>query len=184
MTRRPDWLVEQLPVGMTEDEFFVRFVRVFQSVADTVVDQVDNMPHLFDVNVAPDNVVRTIGSWLGMDWVDPSLPDVLQRRIVREYSAGILWRGTRAGLTRLLELVCDAEGEVRVEDNGGVYVDDPPITAPHVRMSVPGTGWTTEQDLLRIVRSELPAMVTFELEVGGRMIHPTPQLEDTSVGAA
>ena len=184
MTRRADWLVEQLPVGMTEEEFLVDFVRIFQSVADTVVDQVDNLPHLFDVTVAPDNVVRTIGSWLGMDWVDPTLPDELQRRIVREYSAGILWRGTKVGLTRLLELLCDARGEVTVEDNGGVYLDEPPVIAPHVRMSVPGTGWTTEADLLRIVRSELPAHVTFELEVGGRMIHPSPQLDDTAVGAA
>jgi phage tail-like protein len=175
MTRRKNWLVEQLPVGMTEDKFFVDFVRIFQEVADTVMQQVDNMPHLFDLAVAPDVVVRTIGSWLGIDWVDPELPDALQRRIVREYSAGILWRGTRLGLVRLLELLCDAEGEVTVEDNGGVYTrDDIPVTAPHVRMSVPDLGWTTEVDLLRIVRSELPANVTFELSVGGRMIHPPP----------
>ena len=183
--RRPDWLLDQLPVGMTEDDFFARFVRIFQSVSETVLHQVDNMPHLFDVAVAPDNMVRTVGTWLGVDWIDPSLPDHLQRRIVREYSAGLLWRGTKAGLTRLLELVCDAQpGDVLVEDSGGVYTDDVPNTAPHVRMSVPDTGWTTEPDLLRIVRSELPATVTFELAVGGRMIHPTPLLDNTSAGAA
>jgi phage tail-like protein len=183
--RRPDWLLDQLPVGMTEDDFFARFVRIFQAVSDTVLHQVDNVPHLFDVAVAPDTMVRTVGAWLGVDWIDPSLPDHLQRRIVREYSAGLLWRGTKAGLTRLLELVCDAQpGDVLVEDSGGVYTDDVPNTAPHVRMSVPDTGWTTEPDLLRIVRSELPATVTFELAVGGRMIHPTPLLDDTSAGAA
>jgi phage tail-like protein len=183
--RRPDWLLDQLPVGMTEDDFFARFVRIFQAVSDTVMHHVDNVPHVFDVTVAPDRMVRTVGTWLGVDWIDPSLPDHLQRRIVREYSAGLLWRGTKAGLTRLLELVCDAAaGEVVVEDSGGVYTDDVPNTAPHVRMSVPNTGWTTEADLLRIVRSELPATVTFELAVGGRMIHPTPLLDATSAGAA
>jgi phage tail-like protein len=183
--RRPDWLLDQLPVGMTEDDFFARFVRIFQGVSDTVLHQVDNVPHLFDVAVAPDTMVRTVGAWLGVDWIDPSLPDHLQRRIVREYSAGLLWRGTKAGLTRLLELVCDAPpGDVLVEDSGGVYTEDVPNTAPHVRMSVPDTGWTTAPDLLRIVRSELPATVTFELAVGGRMIHPTPLLDETSAGAA
>lgn len=183
--RRPDWLLEQLPIGMTEDDFFARFVRIFQSVSDTVMHQVDNVPHVFDVAVAPLPMVRAVGSWLGVDWIDPSLPDALQRRIVREYSAGLLWRGTRAGLTRLLELLCDAQpGDVIVEDSGGVYTDDAPNTAPHVRMSVPDTGWTTEGDLVRIVKSELPATVTFELRVGGRMIHPTPLLDDTSAGAA
>lgn len=185
MARNGDWLLDQLPVGMTEDDFFARFVRIFQSVADTVLHQVDNVPHAFDVAVAPDRMVRALGSWLGVDWIDPSLPDHLQRRIVREYSSLLLWRGTKSGLTRLLELLCDAEpGTVIVEDSGGVYADDAPRTAPHVRMSVPGTGWTTEADLLRIIRSELPATVTFELNVGGRMIHPTPLLDNASAGAA
>lgn len=183
--RHPDWLLQQLPVGMSEDDFFARFVRIFQSVADTVLHQVDTMPHLFDVTVAPLPMVRTVGSWLGIDWIDPSLPDHLQRRIVREYSAGLLWRGTKAGLTRVLELLCDAQpGDVIVDDSGGVYTDDAPRTAPHVRMSVPDSGWTTEADLLRIVRSELPATVTFELRVGDRLIHPTPLLDETSAGAA
>lgn len=171
--RRADWLVHQLPVGMTEDDFFVRFVRIFQTMANTVLHTVDNVPHLFDVNVAPDGLVRTIGAWLGVDWVDPSLPDHLQRTIVREYSAGLMWRGTKAGLTRLLELIC--EGPVVVEDSGGVYASaDVPATAPHVRMIVPTPAWTTEGDLLRIVRGELPASVTFELIVDGRQIHPPP----------
>jgi phage tail-like protein len=169
--RRDDWLVHQLPVGMTDDDFFVRFVRIFQTVADSVLDHVDNMPHLFDVNVAPEALVRTIGSWMGVDWIDPSLPDHLQRRIVREYSAGLLWRGTKAGLVRLLELIC--EGVVVVEDSGGVYTgEDVPATAPFVRMTVPKPTWATEADLLRIVRSELPASVTFELIVDGRMAFP------------
>jgi len=169
--RRDDWLVHQLPVGMTDDDFFVRFVRIFQTMSDTVLQHVDNMPHLFDVNVAPDPVVRTVGAWMGVDWIDPSLPDHLQRRIVREYSAGLMWRGTKSGLVRLLELIC--EGEVIVTDSGGVYVDDDvPATVPFVRMEVPAPTWATEADLLRIVRSELPASVTFELVVDGRQVHP------------
>ena len=171
--RRDDWLVHQLPVGMTDDDFFVRFVRIFQTVADSVLHHIDNMPHLFDVNVAPEALVRTIGSWMGVDWIDPSLPDHLQRRIVREYSAGLLWRGTKSGLERLLELIC--EGDVLVEDSGGVYTDQKvPPTAPFVRMTVPTPTWATVPDLLRIVRSELPASVTFELIVDGRVVFPTP----------
>lgn len=186
--RRDDWLVHQLPVGMTDDDFFVRFVRIFQTVADSVLHHVDNMPHMFDVNVAPDALVRTIGAWMGVDWIDPSLPDHLQRQIVREYSAGLMWRGTKSGLVRLLELIC--EGDVMVEDSGGVYTDDDvPTTAPFVRMSVPAPTWTTEADLLRIVRSELPASVTFELIVDGRLVFPPPvsgalALGTSSVGAA
>ena len=35
--RRDDWLIHQLPVGMVEDEFLVRFLSIFQEVGDTVV---------------------------------------------------------------------------------------------------------------------------------------------------
>lgn len=182
--RRPDWLVQQLPVGMIEDDFLVRFVRIFQAVADSMQLQADNIPHLFDIAVAPDVMVRTIGRWLGLDWVDPSLPDALQRRIVREYSAGLLWRGTKTGMQRLLELICG--GEVVVEDTGGIFArTDPPTPArpAHVKMSVETTGWSTAADLLRIVSGELPVNVTFELVVGGRTIHPPANIAALAVGA-
>jgi len=171
MTRRADWLVHQLPMGMVDDDFLVRFLRIFQDVSDTVLHQVDTMVHLFDPAVAPDAMVRTMGAWLGFDFVDSSLPDHLQRRIVREYSSLIQWRGTRRGLQHLLELISDAPATV--EDSGGVYLEgESPRTPPHVRLAVDSVGWATEADLLRIVRSELPASVTFELTVGDRLVWP------------
>ena len=108
-----DWLVHQLPVGMVEDEFLVRFLSIFQDVADTVVDQIDNLPHMFDPTVAPLPMVRTLGGWLGLDWIDPSLPDALQRRIVREYFALLRWRGTQRGMRQLLELISEAPADGR-----------------------------------------------------------------------
>ena len=178
MTRERDWLVRQLPVGMTEtddpahaDAFLVRFVRIIQEVANTILHQVDNVPHLFDISVAPDVMVRTIGAWVGLDWVDPSRPEELQRRLVREYSLGVPWRGTRVGLTRLLESIC---GEpVTIRDSGGVYAQgEVPERPPHVHIDVPQSSWAEDDDLVRIVESELPASVTFELSVEGRIIHP------------
>ena len=65
MTRRDDWLLHQLPVGMAEDEFLGRFVSIFQEVADTVVGQIDNLPHVFDATVAPPSMVRTLGTGSG-----------------------------------------------------------------------------------------------------------------------
>ena len=46
--RRDDWLTHQLPVGMAEDDFLFRFVSIFQNVADTVMHQIDTLPHMFD----------------------------------------------------------------------------------------------------------------------------------------
>jgi phage tail-like protein len=171
MSRRDDWLIHQLPVGMVEDEFLVRFLRIFQTVSETMLHEVDQLPYMFDPTIAPDNMVRAMGAWLGVDWVDSSLPDALQRQIVREYASLVQWRGTRRGLSQLLSLVSGAPATV--EDNGGVYLEGESTgEAPHVRLAVESVGWATEADLVRIVRGELPAQVTFELSVGDRLVWP------------
>jgi phage tail-like protein len=169
--RRDDWLLQQLPVAMVEDDFLARFLRIFQAIADTELHQIDTLKHMFDFEVAPDAMVRLMGWWIGVDWIDSSLPDELQRRIVREYSDLIQWRGTARGLKQLLELI--SLGDATVEDSGGVHLetDQPPAPA-HVRLHVESAGWATEPDLIRIVRAELPASVTFELFVGSRQIWP------------
>jgi phage tail-like protein len=171
MTRRDDWMIHQLPMGMVEDDFLVRFLSIFQDVSDTVVSQIDNLPHVFDSTVAPPAMVRTLGRWIGLDWVDPSLPDALQRRIVREYFSLLRWRGTKRGMRQLLELI--SEQPASVEETGGIFQEgESPPDIGHVVLQVRSTGWATEADLLRIVRSELPASVTFELYVGDRRIWP------------
>ncbi len=169
--RRDDWLLHQLPVGMVEDDFLARFLRIFQTVADTGLHQIDTIAHMFDPHVAPPSIVRALGFYVGIGWIDSSLPDDLQRRIVLEYSDLLKWRGTARGVRQLLELI--SLEPATVIDSGGVYLeDDVPPNEPHVKMYVQTSGWATDNDLLRIVRNEMPANVTFELHVGSRRIWP------------
>jgi len=178
MTRRDDWLIHQLPVGMVEDDFLVRFLRIFQGVSDTMLHQVDTLPHMFDPTVAPDAMVRTMGEWLGL-FIDSSLPDALQRRIVSVYSSMVRWRGTAYGVRQLLEMVSGAPATV--EDNGGVFLEgESPHGPPHVRLTAQSLGWATEEDLLSFVRYELPASATFELIVDGKTLWPPDSLSVTS----
>jgi phage tail-like protein len=169
--RRNDWLVGQLPMGMLDDDFFIRFTSIFQELATTMLDGADNIPNVVDVTVAPDAMVRWLGSWIGVRSIDSSLPDGLQRRIVREAGQILAWRGTRRGLTQFLELLTG--GPAEVEDSGGIFVagagGDRP---PHVRMKVQSTGWISERDFLGLVEDELPANVTYELYVGDHRLWP------------
>jgi phage tail-like protein len=174
--RRDDWLIHQLPVGMVEDEVLVRFLRIFQDVADTVFGQVDGLENQFDVAVAPEDMVRQAGRWLGIDWIDPSLDPRLQREIVRRYAALLRWRGTERGLTELLTLLTDAPPVV--EDSGGVYAEgEARNRPPHVHIEVQPTDWPTETDLVRILREEIPAACTFDLWIGGRQVWPRSDQE-------
>ena len=171
MPDRGPWLIDQLPLAMLEDDFLVRFLGIFQELADSYMVQVDNIEHVVDTTVAPDRMVRALGAWIGVPPIDPSLPDEVQRRIVREHGQMLQWRGTALGLRHLLEMVTDAPAEIT--DSGGVFREgEAPDNPGHVRIRVESSGWTTEDDLLDLVRSELPASVSFELSVGERTIWP------------
>jgi phage tail-like protein len=169
--RRNDWLIGQLPMGMLDDDFFIRFTSMFQELATTLLDGVDNIPNVVDVTVAPAPMVRWLGSWIGVDNIDSSLPVDLQRRIVRESAQILSWRGTRRGLVQFLELVTG--GHVEVSDSGGIFVaGEAGHRPPHVWMRVESTGWIREDDFVALVIDELPANVTFELYVRGRQLWP------------
>jgi phage tail-like protein len=169
---RSDWLLAQLPGGMLDDEFLVRFLRIFQDGGQTYLDQIDTLEHIFDPAVTPTPMIRILGEWIGLDYLDAELPDDVQRRLVRKYGALIAWRGTRKGMADLLEAITGSPAEVT--DFGGVFAADDPRDdfRSHVAITVADSGWATDDDLLRIVQRELPATVTFELRRGDRTLWP------------
>jgi phage tail-like protein len=176
--RRDDWLLAQLPVGMLDDDFFVRFVRMFQELATTLLDDADGIEHLLDVSVTPDEVVRWLGSWIGIDDIDPALPVELQRRTVATAAQTLAWRGTARGLQQFLELL--SRGPAVVEDTGGVYPEGTaPPSAPQAVLRVAQTGGLTDAEFLSLVRDEVPAHVAFEVHVGERRIWPVEPVSAT-----
>jgi phage tail-like protein len=169
--RRDDWLLAQLPVGMVEDDFFVRFVSIFQEVSTTLLEGADNIDHVVDVTVAPDAMVRWLGTWIGTDAIDPAQPVELQRRRVRTAARTLTWRGTRRGLVEFAELL--SGGPVDVHDTGGVYPEGrAPHDPPRVAVIVQSTGGLPEDDFARLLRDEIPAHVYAEIYVGARRIWP------------
>ncbi|MCU1483328.1 MAG: hypothetical protein JWN67_74 [Actinomycetia bacterium] len=168
---RGRWLIEQLPVAMLDDDFLVRFLGIFQELADTFMVQADNMEHLLDLAVTPEPMVRFMGAWLGARTIDPSLDPDVQRRVVREHGQMLPWRGTVRGVRQLLEMITG--GPVVVVDSGGVYPEgEAPVNRGHVHIEVLSRGWATEDDLVALIQSDLPASVSFELFVGDQRLWP------------
>ncbi|NED93731.1 phage tail protein [Phytoactinopolyspora alkaliphila] len=167
--RSPQWLLAQLPIGMLDDEFFVRFTSIFQHGAESLAAGADNVAHITDVTVAPDVMVRWLASWIGVDVLDSSVPDRAARDVVRASAATLSLRGTVRGLTRTLEML--SAGPAEVVDGGGVWRDgESPAEPGWVRMTVQSTGWLSEADFAGIVADEVPAHVRGELWLGERMI--------------
>ena len=174
MTGRPaDWLLRQLPHGMLAEDFFVRFVSIFQAQAETLLQHADTLPYLVDVDLAPTEMVQEMAHWLGLPGIDESYPPQTQRRILRTASQTLQRRGTVTGLTRLLELY--SGGPARVTDSGGVFAEgQAPDDVPWVVLEVGSTGPLAESDFLALVLDEVPAQVHVAVVVGGRRIWPAP----------
>jgi phage tail-like protein len=169
--RRADWLVGQLPVGMLDDDFFYRFASIFQEEASTFLDSIDNLDNVLDPAVAPPAMVRFLAAWLALPPLPPDLDELYQRRFVKTGAALRCWRGTKQGLTELLELLTG--GSVEVVDNGGIFRQgEAGERLPRVRITVESTGWLNEADFIEVVRDEVPANVSADIFVGQRRIWP------------
>lgn len=167
-TIRQGWLREQLPTVMAEDPFTSRFVQVFEDVATTMRERSDAIDDLFDVTVAPPGIVRFIGSWVGIE-VPASLPVESQRRLVQAAGPLLRWRGTARGVEKLVEAVTGAD--VAVDENGGVFAEgDAPQRNPVVTIEVTDTGPLNEEQLLAMLRAEVPADAVLELRVAGHAV--------------
>ena len=161
-------MIHQLPVGMVEDDFLARFLTIFQEVADTVVGQIDNLPHVFDVTVAPPPMVRALGA---VDRAGLGRP-VAARRPAAAHRRRVLLDAALAGHAAGHAAAARADQRRAGRRRGDAAGSSPRAS----RRAEPVTsccassrpGWATDADLLRIVRAELPASVTFELFVGGR----------------
>lgn len=181
MTRRDSWLVGQLPMGMLDDDFFLRFVSMFEQEATTLLDGVDNIPHVVDPTVAPPALVRWLASWIGLAPIDSSLDEDLQRRLVRTGSERLAWRGTRFGLQRFLEVVTG--GPAEVAESGSVRRDGGEAAPePFVSMRVAGTGQMSVRDFVAVVQDELPANAGFEVWVAGSRVWPPAPAEMEQIG--
>lgn len=163
--RSPSWMLDQLPVSMLDQDFFVRFVSIFQELGTALLEDADNVEHLPNVTVAPSPMLPYLGSWIGVETIDDSQPEELQRRIVAGAAATLTWRGTARGLRSYLELI--SEGPAHVEEGGGIWrAGDAPEDTAWVAMRVESTGMLELDDFIDVVRDEVPAHVRAELYVG------------------
>jgi phage tail-like protein len=166
--RSGDWLLNQLPVALRDSGFFARFVSIFQHVGSELLEGIDNIENLPDLSVSPAPAVRWLGSWIGVESIDPSLPEKLQRSIVRGAANTLTRRGTAGGLKDFLELV--SGGPAEVEEGGGVWRDgEAPERTAWVKLTVRSTGWLPEAEFVELVKDEIPAHVSAELWVGARL---------------
>lgn len=179
MSRRPGWLVDQLPPGMVDEDFFRRFVTIFEEQADTLQAHGDNLEALADTRLAPAAMLPWLASWIGvraLDGADGS-DDARQRDLLRAWAATLSSRGTPAALRTVLTALC-GPGVVLTE-GGGVFAEGTcPVDTAWLDVSLPSTGGLDDRSLLALVLDELPAHVRTTVRVAGTQIYPALAADD------
>lgn len=162
------WLVAQLPRVLAQDRFTQRFVSIFEEIADEIRTQIDSIEYYIDVESAPPEFVRWLGTWIDIT-VDAGLSDERQRQIVREAGRLFARRGTVSGLQGVLEAITGAE--VRVVDGGGTWRQgEAPPNPGRLLVRLTDTGGVPEDQLWRLIATEVPIGTTFELRLGERTL--------------
>jgi phage tail-like protein len=162
----PGWLVGQLPVGMRDDDLLVRLTTIFERVAATLRAGADATEIVADHRVTTAAMLQYLSTWTGLEVLDPELPVLRQRAVVRAIARSVPRRGTRAALRTLLEAITEAP--VDVIEPGGVFREgEAPEHEGRIEVRVRGTGHLTSEELVELVRDEVPAHLALRLVVLG-----------------
>jgi hypothetical protein len=90
----PGWLVGQLPVGMRDDDLLVRLTTIFERVGGTLRAGADATELVADHRVTSAAMLQYLSTWTGLEVLDPELPVLRQRAVVRAISRSVPRRGT------------------------------------------------------------------------------------------
>ncbi len=163
-------LVSFLPGMLQDDDLVARLCSGIDRMVAPISSTLDNFNAYLDVATTTPELVRWLGTWLGVT-VDESWSIEQQRRAVEEASQVFGRRGTVGGL--LDELALYAEGDWEVEESGGCTWSLTPGTAVPgtdnptvaVRVTVADPAAIDGERLDALITQASPAHLRLELEV-------------------
>jgi phage tail-like protein len=133
----------------------------------------NGLEDFFNPYRTPDGFVPFLASWVDMEWIllensaefsalTPPLPSGMGRLRELVASATFLaqWRGTARGLLRFLETACGVSGFTVDERVPGPDGRPRPF---HIAVQVPPDAVPYQAMIRRIIESEKPAYVTYDL---------------------
>ncbi len=172
-----------LPEVYNYDDFINRFLMMFESFWKPVDQQISQIENYFDPDLAPEQFLPWLASWVGME-IDPSFPGDRIRDLIRCAIPFSHSRGTAQSLKLFLEMYSGGKvdiserkaqnmligGSMGLGDGMALGLDNKPNTVL-VKMTVPSseldrTGFTKAKYAKKIkefIRSIVPAHTVFTL---------------------
>jgi phage tail-like protein len=148
--------IRDLPVVYHTSEFLGRFLQIFESLWEPLEQRQDHVHMYFDPRTCPAAFLPWLARWIDLS-LDPSWPEGRQRAMLTEAFELYRWRGTRYGLSRMIELSTGIAPEI---------VDEPSLPfVMRVRLSLPDGAAFDRQAVEDVINAHKPAHVGYILEL-------------------
>ncbi|HZU76505.1 MAG TPA: phage tail protein, partial [Dehalococcoidia bacterium] len=133
-----------------------RFLLIFESIWEPLEQRQDHMALYFDPSTCPAQFLYWLAAWLGLT-IGPQTEEGRLRALLSEAVELHRWRGTRYGLTRLLEICTGVTPLIsEVASNRALL---------HIRIALPPEAAVDRDAIERIVRANKPAHAGYLLEI-------------------
>ena len=145
--------LRHLPSIFHDAEFLGRMLLIYEAIWEPLEQRQEHSAMYFSPATCPAPMLAWIADWLSLE-LDPHWPERRRRELLREAMQLYRWRGTRYGLTRMLE-VCTGQPVQITEDPERPFV---------FRISIPAYTDVSRDFVERLVRAHKPAHVGYVLE--------------------
>ncbi len=155
MPRQASRWLQYLPPIYAEDGFLGRYLLLFEDLLGPIQQIIAHFDLFLNPSTTPETFIPWLNDWMG-HLVDEHWTAETQRELLRQASWLHQARGTRAGLTRYLEIATGAT--VEIEEN---------VDGPHTfRVALRTGGPEIDRRIVeRIIELNRPAHTSFRLEI-------------------
>lgn len=145
-----------LPDIYQENNFLSRFLLIFETLWEPLEHRQDHIDMYFDPHTAPRSFLPWLASWLDLP-LDPHWPESRSRDLLAEAMDIYRWRGTKYGLSRLIEVSTGSNVEIS-EDPDRPFIFD-------IRVSVTTDTDVSDNLIQDLIQAHKPAHTGYVLEV-------------------
>jgi phage tail-like protein len=148
--------LEYLPIIFHENDFFRRLLLILESIWEPLEQRQDYIDMYLDPRTCPAAFLPWLAGWFGVK-INPHWPEARVRALLPELIDLYRWRGTRYGLTRMIEVCTGMKVEI-TENPATPFVLQIAIDAPEGHVA-------DRRFIEELVSTHKPAHVGYILEV-------------------
>lgn len=149
--------LSDLPMVYHDNDFLGRFLQIFEAIWEPAEQREDHVAMYFDPATCPAALLPWLARWLNLE-LNPHWPEARQRALLSEAVDLYRWRGTRYGLTRMIELCTGLTPEI-------VETADHPFVM-RVLITMPADHAVDQALLEHLITTHKPAHIGYILEIG------------------